>query len=113
MDGARPDKPLELRPGETDRFYFIFSRLLASGDLLTGTPTVTSDGVTVVGALRNSQPLTLDGVEYATDTVVYFDASGITLNDVAEAICTAQSTSGRILKQSMWIQGVAFYARSL
>lgn len=99
--------PLHLRPGETDRFYFLFGpRFLAEGDTLTGTPTVVSPGVTIAGVARNSTPLTYEGVEHAIDTVVYCDVSGIAQGEKVEIVCTATTTSGRIAVNSLWVEGV-------
>lgn len=103
------ERPLQLRPGETDRFYFLFDRYLDDGDALTGTPTVESPGVTVSGASRNSAPLTYQGVEYSINTVVYVDVSGITRGEKVEVICTCLTTAGRVAVDSFWLEGARAY----
>lgn len=103
--------PLELRPGETERYFWLFDAeegYLAPGDTLTGTPTVgvLNAGVTISGVARNSAPLTYEGVEYAIDTVVYADVSGISFGDKVELVCTCSTTSGRVAVESLWLKGV-------
>jgi len=102
-------RPLHLRPGETDRFYFLFDRFLDTGDTLTGTPAVVSPGVTVSGVARNATPLTYQGVEYDIDTVVYCDVSGITRGEKAEVVCTCTTTAGRVAVDSFWLEGTREY----
>ena len=112
MKGTHDD-PMELKPGETDRFYWIFggaNGFLATGDSLTGTPTITGAGATVAGIARNSTPLTYEGVEYAADTVVYADVSDIELGDKVELTCQCATVAGRIARPALWIRGVKNYS---
>lgn len=102
-------RPLKLRAGETDFFYFLFDRVLAGDDVLVGTPTVQSSGVTAVAPTINTQPLTLDGEEYAIGTAITVQVSGIAEHDLVELECTCTTQTGRILKASGWIQGVPVY----
>ena len=117
-DGSR-EKPLRLRPGELDRFYFLFGPagnprgLLATGDELAGPPTVTADGVTLANVAINSAPLTYPpdstGVSYAANEVVYVDVSDINLGDRVEVECECATATGRTVKHSLWIEGIRNY----
>lgn len=109
MKGSHPD-PFELRAGETDRVFFIYANMLASGDTLASITSIEGDGITEAGAAINSTPLTYDGVEYAANTVAYVDVSGIAQGDKVELVSTVVTTAGRTLKDSMWIKGVSNYS---
>ncbi len=91
----------------------MYAEALAEGDILTGSPLVTSDGLTISGALINSQPLNLGGVIYAEGTVVEFTAANIKQGDKAEAVCQVTTQAGRVLIDSMWLRGVNTYAGSI
>lgn len=110
MPTGRHDDPLELRVGETDRFFFLYSRMLATGDELASLTGITGAGVTLTGPSLNSAPLTYDGVQYAANTVAYVDVAGIGQGDKVEVTATVVTSAGRTLVDSLWIEGVPAYA---
>ena len=84
--------------------------MLATGDELTGTPTVDATGITVSAIAINTQPLTLGGVEYPANTVVQFTAADIAADDLVECDCLVSTTTGRTLRSSIWIEAIKNYA---
>lgn len=107
--GTRAD-PFLLDVGGVDRFYAIFggaNGFLDPGDTLSTAPfTAPDSGVTLALPEINSAPLTLDGVEYAADTVASVQVSAIALDDLVRIVCTATTVAARTRVEEMWLRGV-------
>ena len=94
---------LVVKVGETRSFVVAFQNQLESGELLTGTPTVTGHAdLTITNKAVNTAILTVDGDSVAVGQAVQFSLSGQT---VANSPYTVAVTAGSDATPAQTLKG--------
>jgi hypothetical protein len=95
--GTRCPQTQFISPNEALVGAVSFKKKLRSGELLSGTPTVSIDpsGPTISLEQRNSSAIVIDGVENAVDEAVLFKITGCTVGTdyIVTARCATTSST--------------------
>lgn len=91
---------------ETRNIAVSFVSLLDSGELLTGTPTVTASGLTIANKVVNVAQLTIDGDTVEIGQAVQFNVTGGTAGTSYDVtiLCDTDASTAQTLEGEVTIQ---------